>query len=250
MTVEVAVVAVVAGLVAGTLIGAIGIGGVLLVPALVLVAGLGVEEATPIASMSFLFTGAAGTLVYARNDRIDWAPVVWLLGGAVPGTVAGAATNVALAPAVLTGLVAVLLAAAAVRALLPRVIMRSSGERFLPTGALVAIGAVVGFGSALTGTGGPVLLIPIMLLAGGGLLVTIAASQPLQVPIAVTATAAFAAYGVIDWGLGLLLGIAQVGGVVAGAALARRLPVAALRMLVGVALAGSAAAMAVEALAG
>ena len=62
MTVELALLVVAAGAVSGTLIGTVGIGGVLLVPALVLFGGLGVEEATPVASMSFFFTGVAGTL--------------------------------------------------------------------------------------------------------------------------------------------------------------------------------------------
>ena len=58
------------GLMTGALVGTVGIGGVLLVPALVLIGGLAVHEATPIATLSFLFTGIAGSLAYARQRRI------------------------------------------------------------------------------------------------------------------------------------------------------------------------------------
>ena len=240
MTVELALLLVGAGAVSGTLIGTIGIGGVLLVPAMVLFGGLGVQEATPIASMSFFFTGVAGTLAYSRTDRIQWESVRWLMVGVVPGALAGAAVNVALAPEVLTGAIALVLGASAMRALAPPGDATDLTDKELPALAMLAIGIVVGFGSALTGTGGPVLLIPIMLLVGGGVMVTIAASQPIQIPVAVFATAAFLAYGELDWALGLVLGLAQVAGVVVGARVGHRLPAAALRTFVGAALAASA----------
>jgi uncharacterized membrane protein YfcA len=250
MTVELALLVVVVGAVSGTLIGTVGIGGVLLVPALVLFGGLGVEEATPVASMSFFFTGVAGTLAYSRTDRVPWESVRWLMVGVVPGALAGAAGNVALSSDVLTGVIAVVLGAAAVRAIIPERADRPLAGKDLPPRAMLAIGVLVGFGSALTGTGGPVLLIPVMLLLGGGVVVTIAASQPIQVPIAIFATAAFLAYGELDWELGLVLGLAQVAGVIVGARLGDRLPAEALRNLVGIALGVSALVFFIKAVTG
>jgi uncharacterized membrane protein YfcA len=170
--------------------------------------------------------------------------------GVVPGALVGAASNVALAPEVLTAVIAVALAAAAVRALTLRGTATSSAGRDLSSWAMLAIGVAVGFGSALTGTGGPVLLIPIMLLAGGGVVMTIATSQPIQLPIALAATVAFLAYGELDWDLGLVLGLAQVAGVVVGARLGHRLPAEALRNLVGMALGVSALIFSIKAVTG
>ena len=250
MSVELALLLVAAGAVSGALIGTVGIGGVLLVPALVLFGGLGVEEATPVASMSFFFTGVAGTLAYSRTDRVPWEPVRWLMVGVVPGALAGAVSNVALSPEVLTGVIAVVLGAAAVQALVPGKANTHLAARDLSPRAMLAIGILVGFGSALTGTGGPVLLIPVMLLVGGGVVATIAASQPIQIPIAIFATAAFLAFGELDWELGLVLGLAQVAGVVAGARLGDRLPAEALRNLVGIALGVSALIFLIKAVTG
>jgi uncharacterized membrane protein YfcA len=76
-------------LIVGVLIGAIGIGGVLLVPALTLVADIGVHQAVPVCTLSFLATGIIGVIVYARHGSIQWPKVIWLCLGAVPGAFLG-----------------------------------------------------------------------------------------------------------------------------------------------------------------
>lgn len=250
MSVETTLVLMAVALLTGALIGAVGVGGVLLVPALVLIGGLTVHQATPIATLSFLFTGIAGTVAYARQGRIEWPSTKWLLIGAVPGAVAGAATNVALSATVITIAIAVMLGTAALQAFRDEPSRAASGRHSLGVAALLGIGVAVGFGSALSGTGGPVLLIPIMLLAGAVVAVAISSSQPIQIPIAVFGTASFLAYGALDWQIALALGIVQGIGVVGGARVSSRLPTATLRVLVAWALAIAAAVFAVKAATG
>ncbi|MEE8307193.1 MAG: TSUP family transporter, partial [Gammaproteobacteria bacterium] len=62
----------------GVLIGAVGIGGVLLVPSLYLLAGIDVHEAVPACTLSYLATGVIGVIVYARHGSIQWNKVFWL----------------------------------------------------------------------------------------------------------------------------------------------------------------------------
>jgi uncharacterized membrane protein YfcA len=238
------------GLGAGWLVGAVGVGGVLLVPALVLLGGLDVEAATPIASLSFLFTGAAGTVTYALNRRLQRPIVLWLSVGAVPGAVAGAATNIALSSRLITVAVALVLVAGALRAFRRRPATQNGGSVTLNASAYVTIGAGVGFGSALTGTGGPVLLIPVLMLAGGAAVAAVAASQPIQIPIAIAATAGFLALGEIDWPLGIGLGLAQGIGAIAGARFSHQAPARTLRRLVSLALVIAAAIFVGKAVAG
>jgi hypothetical protein len=233
----------------GFLIGAVGVGGVLLVPALVLVGGLEVEAATPVATMSFFFTGVAGTIAYQRARRIDWSSTQWLVGAAIPGAIVGALTNTALPGPVITLIVAAMLGAAAAQAFRGIPVDRSR-RRALGGVALVAIGFGVGFGSTLSGTGGPVLLIPLLLLAGTSAAVAVSSSQPVQVPIAVFGTASFLLYGELDWKLATALGLMQAVGAVMGARLSRSLPIATLRTVVGWALALSALIFMVRAVAG
>ena len=150
------------GLGAGWLIGAIGVGGVLLVPALVVIGGMDVSAATPVASLSFLFTGVVGTVAYARTGRLKTDAIVWLTIGAVPGAIAGAATNVALPSRVVTIAIAIVLTAATVRTLHRPEEGGGEPDRDMSRVLYVTIGGLVGFASALTGTGGPVLLIPVI----------------------------------------------------------------------------------------
>ncbi len=241
---------VVAALVTGTLIGTVGIGGVLLVPSLVLIGGLAVHEATPIATLSFVFTGIAGTVAYGRAGRIDWPITKWLLLASIPGAIAGVATNVALSATAITIVIAAVLGAAAMQAFRARPFGASSERRSPSVAALVTIGVVVGFGSTLSGTGGPVLLIPMMVLAGAAVGAAVSSSQPIQLPIAAFGSASFLAYGTLDWPLALVLGVVQGAGAVGGARVSSRLPTAMLRLLVAWALVISSIVFIVKAVVG
>jgi Sulfite exporter TauE/SafE len=60
------------GTLSGLMIGCIGIGGVILVPALVFLAGVAIEIAIPAAMFAYILSGLAATVVFARNKSIDW----------------------------------------------------------------------------------------------------------------------------------------------------------------------------------
>jgi len=238
------------GLITGALIGTVGVGGVLLVPALVLIGGLAVHEATPIATLSFLFTGVAGTFAYARQRRIDWSITKWLLLASIPGAVAGAAANVALPAIGVTIAIAAMLTTAAAQSFNDPTSPSHVRSRPISVTLLIAIGAAVGFGSTLSGTGGPVLLIPVMLFAGSTVGLAVSASQPIQIPIAIFGAVSFLAYGSLDWKLALALGVAQGLGVTVGARISARLPTEILRRLVAWALVASAAIFLLKAITG
>ncbi len=59
----------------GLLIGTVGIGGILLAPMLVYIAGIDLHLAMATSSLSFLFAGIAGTVAYARKGSISWKMV-------------------------------------------------------------------------------------------------------------------------------------------------------------------------------
>lgn len=66
------------------------------------------------------------------------------------------------------------------------------------TVALVAVGAFVGFGSALTGTGGPVLLVPVLLTLGVAPLRAVTVSQAVQLPVVVAGSVGYLQTGLVD----------------------------------------------------
>jgi uncharacterized protein len=99
---------------------------------------------------------------------------------------------------------------------------------------LVILGASVGFGSAMTGTGGPLLLVPLLVWLRVPILATIGLSQAIQLPIAALATAGNLMAGQLDLMLGLTLGAALTVGSLAGARLAHVVSTVVLTRFVGV----------------
>jgi uncharacterized protein len=214
-------------LIVGALIGSVGVGGVLLAPALAFLAGLDVHEAMGTSMCAFLFTGVTGTASFSRRGSLDWSAGGRLAVGAIPGVLAGAWANGLFSEEALKLMLAVLLIATGIYAVAGS---REAAERRAPgAAALTAVGVAVGFGSGLTGTGGPVLAVPSLLLLGFPALATVAISQLAQLPIAGFGTLGFLLYGRVDLLLGAGLGLVASVGVLAGARIAHAVPAAMLR---------------------
>jgi uncharacterized membrane protein YfcA len=219
----------------GLLIGTVGIGGILMAPMLVYLAGIDLHLAMATSSLSFLFAGIAGTIAYASKGSISWNMVGWLSVGVIPAALFGAKTNVELQAGALTVILAALIVASGLNALLRKPLTvkgRFRANRFV----FVSIGLAVGFGSALTGTGGPVLVLPILIFINLPALAAIGVSQAIQLPIAIFASAGFLLFGRIDIELGVQLGLIMAIGVVAGAQIAHRVTAKQLKRVVAIVL--------------
>src|SRR5919112_2684474 len=227
-----------AALVAGILVGCVGIGGVLLPPILTYVGGLDLHLAMATSIWSFLFTGVVGTMTYSRRNSVDWRMALWLGAGIVPSAVLGALSNAALPTEVLTVLLATLVAAAGVNAFMRAPSTERAAHSFGNL-LLFLIGAVVGFGSPLTGTGGPVLLVPILVLMRAPTLAAIGVSQVIQLPVAIFSTLGYVLFGQVDFFLGTTLGLVAAAGVVIGTRVAHAVPILTLRRIVAVSLIGA-----------
>jgi uncharacterized protein len=201
--------------VVGFLIGMVGVGGVLLPPGLVALGELTANEATATSTWAFVFTGVVGTVAYAWRGLVPWGMLARLTVGVVPAAFLGALVNARLpASVVLLGLAALTLFVG-VQQLRPRTVRETRAG--LTTAALVAVGAFVGFGSALTGTGGPVLLVPVLLTLGVAPLRAVAASQAVQLPVVVAGSVGYLQTGLVDVRLGTTLGCLAALGVAAAA---------------------------------
>src|SRR5918911_2786570 len=99
----------VAALIVGVLIGCVGIGGVLLPPALVYLGGFGFHAAAATSTWAFLFCALAGTWIYTGRGSIDWRMAAWLGAGVVPAAFLGARANAALPEGLLMALLATLM---------------------------------------------------------------------------------------------------------------------------------------------
>ena len=226
----------------GTLIGSVGIGGVLLVPSLKYLGGIPLHSAIPACMLSYIATGAIGAVIYARHGTIRWSMAVWVCLGALPGALVGAVLLPHIEAGFLESVIALLAIGSGIQSLLQT--KEQTQTKQLPgSWMLGVIGFIAGAGSSLSGTGGPLLLIPILIWVKVPVLTAIGLSQVIQIPISVTATAGNLMVGELNWQLGLALAVVMIGGSILGARTAHMLPVSFLKRLVAVLLVIVGAAM-------
>ena len=227
---------------AGLCVGLTGIGGVLVVPGLSALEGMPLTRAVPASTLAFLFTGVIATwkLRAARRAAPTAGTTTAQHRHALPALMAAALLGAALGALSLrwvsgTGMhlaLAALALGSGLQSLLGRVVPESAVRRLSPL-AMAGIGLAVGLGSAWSGTGGPILLLPVLMVLAMPTRAAIAMAQAVQLPIAVAATAVNWWAGQLDWALGALFGAVLVVGWLAGDRLAARMPIAQLRRLLG-----------------
>lgn len=223
--------------VVGTLIGAVGIGGVLLIPALIAFAGLGIHEAMATALFTFAFTGITGTVLFQRRGSIDWHVTTPVCAGALFFAFAGAWMNSMTRPVALALILAGIIIFAGVYTLAtwhglrhPALHQRPRAQRALLTG----IGAVAGFGSGLTGVGGPALSVPMMVLFGFPALSSIGASQVIQIIAAVSGTLGNLRFGTVNFSVAAGVTLLEIAGVFLGARIVHAINADILRRFVAI----------------
>lgn len=226
----------------GALIGVVGLGGFLLVPVLMLLEGAPVHQAVVVAAVAFLASGVVSLALWRRHTADgDGLPYRAFLAGAAPGAMLGAL----LVDALVDDLLVVVIAAAFVVAGVAEWLGLPRAPQARAVGAATAAGGglATGFGSALTGTSGPMVAMPLLAWAGTPLRTRIALGQVAQIPIALGATLVFAGFGDVPWPLAGWSSVALCVGLVAGARAAPWLRVTWLRRFAAVLMVGAALAM-------
>jgi hypothetical protein len=218
------------------MIGCIGIGGVILVPALVFLADVPIQISIPAAMLAYILSGLVATAVFAHNKSIRWSMAVWLCLGATPTAFAGAWAVSVVNPRLLEACLGLLTFLSGLNALRSQN-ADDAPERSVSNTSLLVVGAVTGFLSSITGTGGPLVLVPIAISMSVPVLIAVGLSQVIQLPVAIAATIGNALYGQIDLVLGGVLAGSLTVGSWYGARLAHVVPRAILRRIVSVALA-------------
>lgn len=213
---------------AGILVGAVGIGGVLLVPSLVYLGGIPLHVAIPACLLSYVVTGTVGAIIFARHGTINWNLAKSVCLGAIPGAYVGAYLLPFFSANIIEVAIALLLLYSGIDTFFKKT--AKSNEKELDAGIyLFLIGFFVALGSSLTGTGGPLLLIPILIWQGIPVLTAIGLSQAIQVPISLMATVGNFMHGTIDIKLALMLAFFLGLGAIVGAKVVHILPTEKLK---------------------
>ena len=254
----------------GVAIGATGIGGVLVVPMLGVALSLPIKVAIHATMAAYVVTGLVQTSLWACKGSLagrDAAvlclasmPASLLAGLALPGTPAPLLTLLTALLASASGVDSLLKArrqhqqtppsagaASSVKLLSPaeKQIAGAGGGSAARQGDIdrcsqAALGGIVGFGSAVTGTGGPFLLLPLLFLYRPQLPVLrcVGLAQALPLPIALSATAANAWFAEVDLCIAAQLAGCIAPAVPVGVWLAHRMDTHRLRVVVSTLLVG------------
>jgi len=216
----------------GFFIGTVGVGGVLLIPALVWLGAVPIHQATATTLFSFLFTGLFSTWLFQRRGSIDWTITRPLLAGALMFSYVGARVNALVEVRALALIIALVVLFAGSYILLPA----RRGKRVQRDGStraqqllLLLVGGLAGFGSGLSGAGGPLFSVPMMLILGFSPLAVVGAGQVLQIAAALSGTLGNLQFGAIDFAFAAWLTLFELAGVLAGVRAAHAASVTVLR---------------------
>jgi uncharacterized protein len=219
------------GLPIGFLIGLIGIGGVLLAPALMHPLGREIHDAVSLSLASFVMAGVMAMANALRTDESlrtgDW----YLLAALMPGALVGSLITPFISAAALSLVISVCVVMAGLSSLRGRKPGDTVHKGF-QLAALVGIGIVAGALSVVSGTGGPMVLVPLLLAASMDVRRVLAVAQIAQLPIAATATLTNGLAGTLDLPAAAVLSIAVVIGMLVGLTVSRRMNADNLRWIV------------------
>lgn len=255
LSIHLVLILVVIGLLGGAAIGAVGPGGVFVTIALFLLLPLTPAEVAGTASATFIGTGLVGTLVYRHSGEFGTASaremVMLLCASSILGAPLGARFN-ALVPTetfgyllgVFVGLFGVVIVYRELAGLHPMRWFEELGDwpRRL---AFVVTGLGVSLVGAMLGVGGPILLVPLLVVLGIPTLIAVGASQVQSLVIATSATVTYASIGGVVVSLVLLTGIPQLVGVWLGWRFAHRVNERVLRVCLGAVLVFTAPTLAI-----
>lgn len=216
-------------LLVGAFIGTTGVGGVLLIPVLIVPGGLTVHQAAATMLASMLFIGLLGSWLFLRRGSLDLRQAWPVCAGAALSGYLGALTAAQVSPRPLAVVIGALIVAAGALILRPPPVLVHPRGRRAERALLLGVGAAAGFGSGLSGAGGPIFSVPMMIALGFGTLGTIGVAQSLLIVAAISGSAANLQANTVDFPLLALITVFQLAGLWVGVGYAHSLPVARLR---------------------
>jgi uncharacterized membrane protein YfcA len=202
----------VVGVLAGFLAGVFGVGGgILIVPGLVLAAGMDQRRAHGTSLAAVLPISVASLITYATHDNVDWSVALWLSIGAVVGAVIGTKLLDVLPHRTLALLFVGVLVISAVR-LFFDTDAAGRGDIAVADGvALIAVGLGTGILAGLLGVGGGIVMVPAMILLFGlPPVVAKGTSAAVIIPTAVMGTWRNRASGNADLPAAAIIGVAGI----------------------------------------
>ncbi len=239
MSTEIMILLLVIALVGGICITTIGPGGIFVTIALFALLPLDPSTVAGTASATFIATGIVGSLGYLKSGELK-GKVAGKAAGvlsltSVIGAFAGAQINTLLDKslfAVLLGLfvffTGILILYRQKKQLKPDSKLKMDSSRGLLW--LGGVGLAVGLPGGLLGVGGPVLAVPLMVVLGVPMLLSVALAQVQSIFISGFATVGYMIHDAVDWYLALFLTVPLLIGTISGWYIAQRIKASKLQV--------------------
>ncbi|MBB2899608.1 hypothetical protein FHR75_000396 [Kineococcus radiotolerans] len=214
----------VAAFAAGWIDAVVGGGGLLQLPALLLVPGLSPVQALATNKLGSIFGTTTSALTYYRRARPDLRTALPMAAVALVGSFGGASIAAALPVAVFKPVIVLALVTVAVITLLRPALGTTTALRFSGHAhyrAAIAVGLAVGVYDGVLGPGtGTFLVIAMVSLIGYDFMQASAKAKIVNFATNLGALLFFAPHGAVAWGLGILLGLANTAGSYLGSRMA------------------------------
>lgn len=224
LTVTVVLLLVLAGFLAGWIDAVVGGGGLVQLPALLLVPGLSPVQALATNKLASIMGTSVSAATYYRRVHPDMRTATPMALAALLGAGGGALLASSLPASVFRPVILVALVAVAVYTVARPQLGRSTSLRWADhrhlTGAL-ALGGGIGFYDGLLGPGtGTFLVIGLVAVLGYGFLEASAKAKIVNAATNLGALAVFSVQGAPLWQLGVVVGLANIAGAYLGARMA------------------------------
>ncbi|WP_020401601.1 sulfite exporter TauE/SafE family protein [Gracilimonas tropica] len=239
MSLEIMILLLIIALVGGVCITTIGPGGIFVTIALFALLPLDPSTVAGTASATFIATGIVGSLGYLRSGELKGKVAGKAAGvlslASVIGAFAGAQINTLLDKslfAILLGafvfFTGILILYRQKKQLKPDSKLQIDSSKGLLW--LAGVGIAVGLPGGLLGVGGPVLAVPLMVVLGVPMLLSVALAQVQSIFISGFATVGYMIHDAVDWYLALFLTVPLLIGTVSGWYLAQRIKASKLQV--------------------
>lgn len=239
MSMEIMILLLLIALIGGVCITTIGPGGIFVTIALFTLLPLDPSTVAGTASATFIATGIVGSLGYLRSGELKGRVAGKAAGvlslASVIGAFTGAQINTLLDKslfAILLGLfvffTGILILYRQKKQLKPDNKLQIDSSRGLLW--LAGVGLAVGLPGGLLGVGGPVLAVPLMVVLGVPMLLSVALAQVQSIFISGFATVGYMIHDTVDWELAFFLTIPLLIGTVSGWYIAQRIKASKLQV--------------------
>lgn len=199
------------GMMAGFLAGIFGVGGgLIIVPALVLVLDMSQRQAAATSLASIVVTAAWGSLLYANAGQLSLPAVLCVAAGAILGAQVGTWLLRILPERILPWIFVAFVAMIIVIQQIHEPVRTGDIPISIASGiAMIGVGVVSGIFAGLVGVGGGGIIVPgLELNVGAGDLVARGTSLLAMIPTALSGTYSNFTHGLVDLRVGLTLGVA------------------------------------------